>query len=170
MQVESYSITGMSHAVAIDTANGCGTADTYAVNEKICAVDYVAKFFGIEGGSSSGGTSSSGSSSGGKSGSGSGSGSSSGSKSGSSSGGVSVGGSGSVGGSSSGGSSGASGNGSSGGDGAQESPFGDGSHSGCGIAPGERSAPGLGLFGLGFGAAIVACRRARWTRLRARVG
>jgi poly(hydroxyalkanoate) depolymerase family esterase len=80
VQVESYSITGMSHAVAIDAPNGCGTAGTYYVDEGICAVGYVAKFFGLEGsgsgggggGSSSGSGSGSGSSSGGGSGSGSG--------------------------------------------------------------------------------------------------
>jgi len=70
VRVESYSITGMSHAVAIDTSQGCGTASTYFVDE-ICAVQYAAGFFGLAplpgGGSSSssssGGASSSGASS-----------------------------------------------------------------------------------------------------------
>ena len=81
VQVESYSITGMSHAVAIDTSNGCGTASTYFVDEKVCAVTYAAQFFGIvpkggggssssSGGSGSGGSGSSGGGSGGGSGSG----------------------------------------------------------------------------------------------------
>lgn len=34
VQVESYSITGMSHAVAIDPSDSCGTAGTYYVDEK----------------------------------------------------------------------------------------------------------------------------------------
>jgi poly(hydroxyalkanoate) depolymerase family esterase len=98
VQVESYSITGMAHAVAIDTSASCGTADTYDVNEQVCAADYAAKFFGLEGsqsgsssgsgssgassggsGSGSGGSGSGGSGSSGASGSGSGSGVSSGS-------------------------------------------------------------------------------------------
>jgi poly(hydroxyalkanoate) depolymerase family esterase len=49
VQVESYTITGMSHAVAIDPTHGCGTAGTYFVDEGICAVDAVAKFLGLEG-------------------------------------------------------------------------------------------------------------------------
>jgi hypothetical protein len=49
VQVESYTITGMAHAVAIDPTHGCGTAGTYFVDEGICAVDAVAKFFGLEG-------------------------------------------------------------------------------------------------------------------------
>ena len=68
VQVESYSVTGMGHAVAIDTAASCGTADSYDINEQVCAVDYAAKFFGLEGpqgGSSSGGSSGAGGGSGG---------------------------------------------------------------------------------------------------------
>jgi poly(hydroxyalkanoate) depolymerase family esterase len=72
VQVESYSITSMSHAVAIDSPNGCGTAGTYYVDEGICAVGYVAKFFGLEGSGGSGSGGGSGSSSGGGSGSSSG--------------------------------------------------------------------------------------------------
>ncbi|HEY8086211.1 MAG TPA: PHB depolymerase family esterase [Polyangiaceae bacterium] len=81
VQVESYSITGMSHGVAIDATNGCGTASTYFVDEKICAVNLAAQFFGIVpkggGGSSggSGGGSGGGSSNGGSSGGGLGNGS-----------------------------------------------------------------------------------------------
>ena len=90
VQVESYSITGMPHAVAIDTANGCGTAGTYFIDEKTCAVSLAAQFFGIvpaSGGASSGGSSggvSTGnlsSSSGGSSSGGSGAGTSSGASS-----------------------------------------------------------------------------------------
>ncbi len=84
VQVESYSITGMSHAVAIDPSASCGTASTYFVDEKLCAVSAVAQFFGLEG---SGG-SSSGGGSGGGSGSGSGGSGSSSGGTGSSSGGV----------------------------------------------------------------------------------
>jgi poly(hydroxyalkanoate) depolymerase family esterase len=81
VQVESYSITGMPHAVAIDTANSCGTAGTYFIDEKLCAVSAVAQFFGLEGsgsGSSSGGGSGSGSGGGGAGSSSGGTGSSSG--------------------------------------------------------------------------------------------
>jgi len=70
VRVESYSITGMAHAVAIDSAHSCGTADSYDIDKQICAVGYAAKFFGLEGAQ---GGSSSGSSSGGGSGSGGGS-------------------------------------------------------------------------------------------------
>jgi poly(hydroxyalkanoate) depolymerase family esterase len=55
VRVETYTLTGMAHAVAIDPTNGCGTADTYDVAEGICAVDSVAKFLGLEGGGSSDG-------------------------------------------------------------------------------------------------------------------
>jgi len=88
VRVESYSITGMSHAVAIDSTSGCGTASTYFVDENLCAVSLAAQFFGIvpaQGGSSGGG---SGSGSGAGSGSGGvGAGSGSGGSSGASSGG-----------------------------------------------------------------------------------
>jgi poly(hydroxyalkanoate) depolymerase family esterase len=91
VQVESYSITGMSHAVAIDPSGSCGTAGTYFVDEKLCAVSAVAQFFGLEGsgsGSSSGGGSGSGSGGGSGSGSGGGSAGSSSGGTGSSSGGA----------------------------------------------------------------------------------
>jgi poly(hydroxyalkanoate) depolymerase family esterase len=65
VQVESYSITGMSHAVSIDTGTGCGTAGTYFVNESLCAASAAAQFFGIVPGGQGG---SSGSSGGGSSG------------------------------------------------------------------------------------------------------
>ena len=112
VQVESYSITGMSHAVAIDASGGCGTASTYFVDEKLCAVEQSAKFFGLvaggQGGSSSG-SSGAGSSGGSGSGSGGSSGASSGggtSPSGSSGGSVTSSGSGSGSGSSGGGAAG----------------------------------------------------------------
>jgi poly(hydroxyalkanoate) depolymerase family esterase len=83
VQVESYSITSMSHAVAIDPSSSCGTAGTYFIDEKLCAVSYVAQFFGLEGSGSGGGSgSSSGSGSGGSSSGGSGGSGSSGSSSG----------------------------------------------------------------------------------------
>ncbi len=122
--VETYQIQGMAHAVAIDPSAGCGTADTYDVDEKICAVDLVAKFLGLEGGQPS---SSSGGGSDGGSGSGSGGGSSGGSSSGVSSS-SSSGGSGSDSGVS-GGSSGGAG-GSSGGSSGGQSSSGSGSGSG----------------------------------------
>jgi poly(hydroxyalkanoate) depolymerase family esterase len=49
VRVESYSITGMPHAVAVDPTTSCGTTGTYFDAESICAADYAAKFFGIEG-------------------------------------------------------------------------------------------------------------------------
>ncbi len=148
VQVESYSITGMSHAVAIDSANGCGTAGTYFVDEGICTVDLVAKFFGLEGGG--GGTGSSGGAS-------------------SSSGGTS-GGSGSGGGATSSGSGGAtsptnagsSGTGaaSSGGAAADSEPA---SSSGCSASPGTPSGSGMALATLAFVVALLG-RRGRSTR------
>jgi poly(hydroxyalkanoate) depolymerase family esterase len=89
VQVESYSITGMSHAVAIDPTNACGTAGTYFIDEKTCAVSLAAQFFGIV--PASGGGSSSGGSSGGVSSGNLGSSSGGGSSSGASSGGTSSG-------------------------------------------------------------------------------
>jgi poly(hydroxyalkanoate) depolymerase family esterase len=90
VRVETYTLSGMGHAVAIDPTNGCGTADTYDVAEGICAVDYVARFLGLEGAvSSDGGVGSDASASedgGGSDASGSSSGASSGSSNGSSSG------------------------------------------------------------------------------------
>jgi len=59
VRVETYTLTGMGHAVAIDPTNGCGTADTYDVAEGICAIDYVARFLGLEGSSTDGGAGSS---------------------------------------------------------------------------------------------------------------
>jgi poly(hydroxyalkanoate) depolymerase family esterase len=48
--VESYLITGMSHAVPIDPGSGakqCGTPAQWVVDEKICASFYIAKFWGL---------------------------------------------------------------------------------------------------------------------------
>jgi poly(hydroxyalkanoate) depolymerase family esterase len=168
VRVETYSITGMSHAVAIDPSNTCGTADTYDIDEKICAVDLVAKFLGLEGsGSGSGGSSgssggSSGSGSGGSTASGSGgsSGSGSGGSSGSGSGG-SISGSGSGGGVS-GGSSGAAGN--------DESDAGSGNGAvaqpqtlGCSVPPGvgSSSLPGSAFAAGALGIAALLRRRPR---------
>ena len=82
--VETYTITGMSHAVAIDPSHGCGTAAAFFSAQGLCSVTYSAQFFGITTAPGSG--SSSGSSSGSGSGPGSGSGSGSGSSSGAPSG------------------------------------------------------------------------------------
>jgi poly(hydroxyalkanoate) depolymerase family esterase len=96
--VESYSITGMAHAVAIDASHGCGTAGAFFVDKQICAVGLAADFFGLTGGGGSSGGGSSGST-------GSGGGGSGGTSSGGSSGGGGAG-------SGSGGHGGASGSGS----------------------------------------------------------
>ncbi|HEY3819243.1 MAG TPA: PHB depolymerase family esterase [Polyangiaceae bacterium] len=170
VQVESYSITGMSHAVAIDTASGCGTASTYFVDEKTCAVAYVASFFGLApspgGGSSSG--SSGGSSSGGSGGStssggsGGSSSSSSGGAGGSSSGAVSADG-GTV------GTAAASGSGGGGtGDAPDAGPAVAPTMPGCSMVPGDAGAatPVLALVALGIGASLRR-RRARAKALTA---
>lgn len=47
--VETYEIAGMSHAVPIDAAGGCGTASLYASDKKICAAEHIAQFFGLDG-------------------------------------------------------------------------------------------------------------------------
>lgn len=47
--VETYEIAGMSHAVPIDAASGCGTASLYASDKKICAAEHIAQFFGLDG-------------------------------------------------------------------------------------------------------------------------
>jgi poly(hydroxyalkanoate) depolymerase family esterase len=45
--LETYSITGMNHDVPIDPTHGCGTAGTYFVDEKLCAAEAIAEFFGV---------------------------------------------------------------------------------------------------------------------------
>ncbi len=179
VQVESYSITGMTHAVSVDPTHGCGTAGTYYDNTQVCAVDLVAKFFGLEGagggGSSSGGGSSggsSGSSSGGASGGSSGSsGSSGGAGSGSGGAGSSSGVVGVSGGSSGTGSGGAiddDGGTGAGGNGAaaDAGALPAAQLPGCSMAAGLTGAPkgdargsGWVLVGLGLGVATMARRR-----------
>jgi poly(hydroxyalkanoate) depolymerase family esterase len=176
VRVETYSITGMSHAVAIDPTGGCGTADTYDIDEKVCAVGYVAKFLGLEGSASSssssgsGGGSSSGGS-GGSSGGGSG-GSSSGGTAGSSSG------SGGISGSSSGdtsGSSGGSGSGGGGSSGGDQATAGDAGVSegaqqpqtlGCSVPAGIGASrlPAFACIAGAIGMVVVRRRRRRLTR------
>jgi poly(hydroxyalkanoate) depolymerase family esterase len=157
VQVESYSITGMSHAVAIDATNGCGTASTYFVDEKTCAVAYVASFFGLA--PSPGGGSSGSSGSGGSSG-GTGSGSSSGSSTGSSSSGAAAGDAGGT------GTASASGSGAGGGNGAGDSPDAGAAVTptlpGCSMVPGDVgvATPGFALLALGI-VAKLRRRRAR---------
>jgi poly(hydroxyalkanoate) depolymerase family esterase len=46
-QVEEYQITGMSHGIAIDPSNGCGTASQYLPDEHVCTAKYMLQFFGI---------------------------------------------------------------------------------------------------------------------------
>jgi poly(hydroxyalkanoate) depolymerase family esterase len=178
VRVETYSITGMSHAVSIDPTSGCGTSDTYDVDEKVCAVGYVAKFFGLEGGSSSSSSGGSGSGSGGSS-SGVSGGSSGGGSGGSSSGATgSSGGSGGISGGSSGATSGSSGGSGSGGGGSssgEQATASDASASegvqqpqtlGCSV-PADIGAPRLPAFACVAGLiGMVAVRRRRWRLTR----
>jgi poly(hydroxyalkanoate) depolymerase family esterase len=185
VRVETYTLTGMGHAVAIDPSDACGTADTYDIDEKICAVDVVAKFLGLEGSSGDGGASSSGgsgsggdggTSDGGTSDDGGGSDASSGSSSGSSSSGSS--GSGSSSGSSSGSGSSSSGSGGSSGgaapgDGADAGDFGGGQQLqtlGCSAAPylDARSGSTSLLAASALGLALLRRRRPRRATSRMR--
>ncbi|HEY1691626.1 MAG TPA: PHB depolymerase family esterase [Polyangiaceae bacterium] len=169
VQVESYSITGMSHAVAIDTASSCGTAGTYFVNESVCAVARVAQFFGIvpggQGGSSGSGSGSSGSSGSGGSNGSSGVGTSSGSGGGGSSG---VGGGSSSGTSTAASSGGSVASSSSGAGGAGDAPDAGAAAAavanmpGCSVAFGATDTPAsLALVGLAILALALGRRRAR---------
>ncbi len=153
VQVESYSITGMAHGVAIDVSSGCGTADTYSVDKQICATARVAEFFGLQG-QGDGGLALGGSSSGGV-GSGSGSG-------------------GIVGGSSNGGqgaSSGSAADASSGSTGTASTGTGNGAAAapadlpGCSAAPGNHGGTKGAVALLVLGVALTVRRRARATRL-----
>jgi poly(hydroxyalkanoate) depolymerase family esterase len=165
VQVESYSITGMPHGVAIDVTNGCGAADTYAVDKQICTAARVVEFFGLQavgdagalGGSSSGGN---GSGSGGGNGSGSG-----GNGSGSGGAGSSNGGQGASSGATNGASSGTTGQSSSGaGSTAATAPA---DLPGCSAAPGNHggTSGSKGAFvALVLGAALAIRRRVRSAR------
>ena len=163
VQVESYSVSGMGHAVSIDVSAGCGTADTYAVDEHLCAADYAARFFGLapqvalpDGGTAGGGGAGGGSGGGGGQGGGSGGG----------------GGSGAGGGAGSGGGGGAaSGGGTDGG------AFGDAGAEmpGCSVSSAPSPKPWAALFGaLACGAAFARRRTRRgsrgWMRSLAIVG
>ncbi len=157
VEVESYSITGMSHGVAIDPTNGCGAASTYFVDEKICAVEYVASFFGLApaGGGSSGGSSSSGSSGGAASSSGGASGGS-GSSGGGGSTGTVQGDGGTL------GTAAASGSGAGGGDSPDAGPAVAATMPGCSVVPGDAgvATPVFALVALGL-VAKLRRRRAR---------
>jgi poly(hydroxyalkanoate) depolymerase family esterase len=147
VQVESYSVSGMGHAVAIDGSAKCGSADTYAVSEGVCATDRAAQFFGLEaatGGTSSGSTSSSGS------------GGSSGIVGGTSSGGGPIGGA-SSGAASSSGAAGASSGGASSGAAADGSAPAD--LPGCSAAPGGHGRSSAAWVLVALGALLVARRR-----------
>jgi poly(hydroxyalkanoate) depolymerase family esterase len=170
VRVETYTLTGMGHAVAIDPTNACGTADTYDVAEGICAVDSVAKFLGLEGnassdggaGSSSGSDGGVGDDAGGSEAGGSSGGASSGSSNGSSSGWSTSSSSGSDGTSSSGGSSSGAAAGSDAG-----AAFGDSSQQlqtlGCSASPGAGAArwPGFAFASAALGIALALRRRPR---------
>jgi poly(hydroxyalkanoate) depolymerase family esterase len=47
VRVESWSIAGMSHGVAIDPKGGCGTAGAYVLDEALCSTRKTASFFGL---------------------------------------------------------------------------------------------------------------------------
>lgn len=62
-RVETYEITGMSHAVAVDPqytfpggSSACGATGAYASDVNLCSVYYQAQFFGLVGGGGSGDT------------------------------------------------------------------------------------------------------------------
>ena len=65
LRVESWSIKGMSHGVAIDPMRGCGgTAAAYVLDEGLCSTTKAAAFFGLvtgDGSPAAGGTTSGGS-------------------------------------------------------------------------------------------------------------
>ncbi len=46
-QVESYSVAGMDHGVALDPKNGCGTAGAYFLDVGVCSTRLIAEAFGI---------------------------------------------------------------------------------------------------------------------------
>ncbi len=48
--VESWSIAGMNHGAAIDTARSCGTAGPFILDFNVCSSLHSAEFFGIGGG------------------------------------------------------------------------------------------------------------------------
>ncbi len=52
--VESYTVPGMDHGIAVDPKSGCGTAGSYALDKGICTAALVVKFFGIDSGGGSG--------------------------------------------------------------------------------------------------------------------
>jgi poly(hydroxyalkanoate) depolymerase family esterase len=47
VQVETYEIAGMAHAVPVVPGAACGTANSYAVDKGICAARRIASFFGV---------------------------------------------------------------------------------------------------------------------------
>lgn len=54
VRVESWSIKGMSHGVAVDPSAGCGTAGAYVLDEGLCSTTKAAAFFGLVAGDGSG--------------------------------------------------------------------------------------------------------------------
>jgi poly(hydroxyalkanoate) depolymerase family esterase len=53
VRVESWSIKGMSHGVAIDPSAGCGKAAAYVLDEGLCSTTKAAAFFGLVAGDGS---------------------------------------------------------------------------------------------------------------------
>ena len=47
--VQTFSVAGMDHGTAIDSASGCGTAAQYIINNGICSSLHIASFFGLTG-------------------------------------------------------------------------------------------------------------------------
>jgi poly(hydroxyalkanoate) depolymerase family esterase len=47
VRVESWSIAGMSHGVAVDPKGGCGTAGAYVIDAGLCSTRKAASFFGL---------------------------------------------------------------------------------------------------------------------------
>lgn len=45
VRVESWSISGMGHGIALDPKSGCGTAGAYALDVGVCSTELTASFF-----------------------------------------------------------------------------------------------------------------------------
>lgn len=49
VRVESWTIAGMGHGVALSSKDGCGTPGAYLLDEGICSTEKAAEFFGLAG-------------------------------------------------------------------------------------------------------------------------
>ena len=53
VRVESWTIKGMGHGVAIDPSAGCGNSAAYVLDEGLCSTTKAAAFFGLVAGDGS---------------------------------------------------------------------------------------------------------------------